>query len=70
MVQAREYLYYQLYGERHTTPVAVMTSAAKRNHERLSALCEQSNWFGRPKDSFRLIQQSLVPVVTVSKVQP
>eukprot|EP00241_Pyramimonas_parkeae_P004556 CAMPEP_0114241130 /NCGR_PEP_ID=MMETSP0058-20121206/9473_1 /TAXON_ID=36894 /ORGANISM="Pyramimonas parkeae, CCMP726" /LENGTH=896 /DNA_ID=CAMNT_0001353645 /DNA_START=274 /DNA_END=2964 /DNA_ORIENTATION=+ len=65
-LQAREYLYFRVFGVQHTTPVAVMTSAAKRNHQRLSQLCHDKQWFGRPKESFRLIQQSLVPVVTVS----
>jgi hypothetical protein len=59
-LQAREYLYYRLYGQQHTTPVAVMTSMAKKNHMRLLALCEEKKWFGRGEGSFRLIQQSLV----------
>jgi hypothetical protein len=63
-LQAREYLFYRLYGKQHTTPVAVMTSMAKKNHTRLLALCEERQWFGRGKDSFRLIQQSLVSPVT------
>lgn len=32
--QAREYLYYKLFGKQLTTPVAIMTSAAKGNHRR------------------------------------
>ena len=62
-LQAREYLYYKVYGTQSTTPVAVMTSAAKGNHWRVEQLFEEANWFGRGKDAFRLFQQPLVPVV-------
>jgi hypothetical protein len=37
----------------HTTPVAIMTSAAKGNHQRVAALLERAGWFGRGRDSFR-----------------
>ena len=45
--QAREYLYWQLHGQQHTTPVAIMTSPAKGNHWRVEQLFEQAAWFGR-----------------------
>ena len=45
--QAREYLYWRLHGTQLTTPVAVMTSAAKGNHWRVRQLFEQGDWFGR-----------------------
>lgn len=45
--QAREYLYWKLHGAQHTTPVAIMTSAAKGNHWRVEQLFEQADWFGR-----------------------
>lgn len=35
------------------TPVAIMTSAAKDNHQRVGALLAGNNWFGRGEDSFR-----------------
>ena len=35
------------------TPVAIMTSAAKDNHQRVGALLADNNWFGRNEDSFR-----------------
>eukprot|EP00854_Cymbomonas_tetramitiformis_P017688 gene17688-21074_t len=41
-----------------------MTSAAKRNHERVLHICEEMDWFGRSEECFRLVQQDLVPVVT------
>ena len=61
---AREWLYYKMFGHQHVTPVAVMTSAAKGNHRRISALMSQKNFFGRGENSFRLFEQPLVPVVT------
>ena len=63
-VQARESLYYRIYGERHCTPIAIMTSDAKGNHEHIVQLCEENGWFGRSKDSFRLFRQPLVPVLS------
>jgi hypothetical protein len=62
-LQAKEYLYWHLTGTQVTTPVAIMTSDAKGNNARISSLMESNNWFGRPKDSFRLFRQPLVPVV-------
>ncbi len=61
---AREWLYYKMFGHQHVTPVAVMTSAAKGNHRRISTLMSQKNFFGRGENSFRLFEQPLVPVVT------
>lgn len=52
-VQAREYLYYKVFGTQETTPVAIMTSAAKGNHQRVQTLLAENNWFGRGKESFR-----------------
>lgn len=64
-LQGREYLYYKLTGKQTTTPVAMMTSHEKRNHERMTAICERAHWFGRPKESFRFFIQPLVPVISV-----
>lgn len=52
-VQAREYLYFKVFGSQETTPIAIMTSAAKGNHQRVQKLLADNNWFGRGKDSFR-----------------
>ncbi|KAH9535819.1 hypothetical protein CY35_17G073500 [Sphagnum magellanicum] len=65
-LQAREFLYYKVYGRQHITPVAIMTSAAKKNNERVQALCESHGWFGRGKQSFRLFEQPLVPTVSAA----
>ena len=63
---AREYLYYRTFGERCTTPVAIMTSDAKGNDRRVKELLAARNYFGRPKDSFKLFCQPLVPVLEAS----
>lgn len=55
--QAREYLYYKVKGVQRVTPVAIMTSAAKKNNERVQALCENLGWFGRGQHNFRLFEQ-------------
>lgn len=62
-IQGREYLYYCLYGEQSTTPVAVMTSLAKGNHKRVMQLFEANHWFGRGEESFKLFKQPMVPIV-------
>lgn len=60
---AREWLYFCLFGEQITTPVAVMTSSEKDNHRHVLKICEENAWFGRDKESFRLFLQPLVPAV-------
>jgi len=67
-LQGREYLYYKLYGEQVTTPIAMMTSQEKNNHSYILGICERSGWFGRPRGAFRFFQQPLVPVVTEDAV--
>ena len=62
---AREWLYYKTFGEQLRTPVAIMTSAAKGNHARISSLIRENDFFGRGESGFRLFEQPLVPVVTV-----
>lgn len=62
-LQAREYLYFKRTGRECITPVAIMTSDEKGNHERILRIFEKEEWFGRPKESFRFFKQPLVPVV-------
>lgn len=62
-LQAKEYLHYKLYGESILTPVGMMTSEEKNNHSRILALCEEKQWFYRPRESFFLFEQPQVPVV-------
>ena len=65
-VQAREYLYYKLFGEQVTTPIAMMTSSEKDNHRHILSLCEEKAWFGRPKQAFQFFCQPLVPTMDKS----
>lgn len=53
MTQAREYLYYKLFGRQYVTPVVVMTSDAKNNHARMLTLFQAHNWFGRGEAAFK-----------------
>ncbi len=63
-IQAREFLYYKLYGKQITTPIAMMTSQEKENHTLIQDSCAELGWFGRPKESFYFFMQPLVPVIT------
>lgn len=62
-VQARERLYYFVHGKQIITPIAIMTSLEKANHFHVRNMLEENEWFGRPKESFRIFTQPLVPVV-------
>jgi hypothetical protein len=62
-LEAREYRYFQKTGEVLTTPVVIMTSKEKNNWIHVQNILEENQWFGRPKDSFRMFVQPLVPVV-------
>uniref|UniRef100_A0A2N9IX15 UGP3-like C-terminal hexapeptide repeats domain-containing protein n=1 Tax=Fagus sylvatica TaxID=28930 RepID=A0A2N9IX15_FAGSY len=68
-LQAREFLYFKMYGKQCITPVAIMTSSAKKNHERITSLCERLGWFGRGRSSFQLFEQPLVPSVSAEDGQ-
>lgn len=60
-LQAREYLYWKLFGEQITVPVALMSSQEKNGTAHLKKMLEEKNWFGRSKESFFLFSQPLVP---------
>ena len=62
-IQAREWLYFRLFGLTLTTPIAIMTSWEKDNHRHVLNILEEKEWFGRPKESFRIFPQPLVPLV-------
>ncbi|XP_031109281.1 UTP--glucose-1-phosphate uridylyltransferase 3, chloroplastic [Ipomoea triloba] len=68
-LQAREFLYYKLYGHQCIIPVAIMTSAAKNNHKRITSLCEKHSWFGRGRSNFIFFEQPLVPAVSAKDGQ-
>lgn len=63
-LQAREYLYYKLFGKQILVPIAMMTSDEKNNHQHLLAICNKQGWFGRPRDSYNFFKQPLVPLLT------
>lgn len=52
-LQAREALHWRLTARQVVTPLALMTSDAKGNHRRLTALLDSLGWFGRCPESFR-----------------
>jgi hypothetical protein len=60
---AREYLHFKLLRKQIFTPIAMMTSPEKNNQDHIHAICEENDWFGRPKDTFRIICQPLVPTI-------
>ena len=62
-IQAREYLYFLQTGKQIVTPIAIMTSLEKNNHGHIVQMLEESNFFGRPAESFKLFIQPLVPVI-------
>ncbi len=62
-LEAREYLYFKLFAKQLFTPIAMMTSPEKENHAHVLAICEEKEWFGRPKEFFRFFCQPLVPTV-------
>lgn len=64
-LEAREYLFYKIMGKQLITPVAMMTSQEKDNHHLILEICEANEWFNRPRESFKLFMQPLVPVITI-----
>ncbi|KAI0519281.1 hypothetical protein KFK09_006723 [Dendrobium nobile] len=68
-LQAREFLHFKIFGKQCTTPVAMMTSSVKNNHDHILALCEKHGWFGRGQQKFRLFEQPMVPVVATEDGQ-
>ena len=60
-LQAREYLFFRLYGVQQVTPIVIMTSDAKGNHERVTEFMESCDWYGRGRKSFRLAPAGTLP---------
>ena len=61
---AKEYLYFKLFGEQITTPIAMMTSNEKCNDTLIKEIVHGTACFQRPKDSFKFFTQPLVPTFT------
>lgn len=64
-LQGREFLHYKLFNRQLMTPLALMTSHEKNNHNQVLNICKKNKWFGRLKDSFAFFIQGLVPMVTI-----
>jgi hypothetical protein len=64
-LEAKEYLYFKLFGKQIITPIALMTSFEKDNYQYIQNIFDSENWFGRGKENFRIFIQPLVPVLTV-----
>jgi len=60
-LQAREWLYYRLYGKQITIPLGIMSSWEKGNCRHVTKVFEDHRWFGRPAGHFRFFIQPLVP---------
>ncbi|MBA2368816.1 MAG: UTP--glucose-1-phosphate uridylyltransferase [Candidatus Protochlamydia sp.] len=63
-LQAREYLFFKIYDKHICTPIAMMTSTEKNNHDIILSVCQKSDWFGRSAENFYFFVQPLVPVLT------
>ena len=62
-LQAREYLYEKTFHTSVTVPVVLMTSREANNDEKIVALLEEHDYFGRPRDSIFKVVQPLVPII-------
>lgn len=62
-LQAREFLYYKLYGKQIYVPVVMMTSNEKSNDTQVRKIFREKNWFGRSENNFFLFSQPLVPAM-------
>lgn len=62
-LSAREHLYREKWGSEVITPIAMMTSPEKSNHEQILSFCKKKNWFGRGEENIRLFEQPLVPTM-------
>ena len=64
-LQGREYLFYKMFNQQICTPIALMTSVEKNNHQHIKNLLEKSDWYGRPLNTFMLVKQPLAPLVNL-----
>ncbi|MEX0962122.1 MAG: UTP--glucose-1-phosphate uridylyltransferase [Simkaniaceae bacterium] len=62
---AREYLYYKKFGKQLMTPVVLMTSKVKDGDHHVREICEKNHWFNRPKTSFKIFCQPLIPTFDI-----
>jgi len=64
-LQAKEFLFFKLFEKSIMTPVALMTSDEKENHDHIDRLLRTSNWFGRPPTHFHLFKQPQAPLISL-----
>lgn len=62
-VEAKQWLYFKLTGKSHILPIVMMTSFEKDNQTHIFEILHKHNFFNRPKDSFIIFHQPLVPMV-------
>lgn len=67
-LQAREYLYYKVFGKEVTAPIALMTSEEKNNDQHIRQIFIDAKYFGRDPKSVRFFKQPLVPAFDASGV--
>lgn len=63
-IEAIESLVLKTTGKKCITPIALMTSDEKNNHNLIEQFLKDNHYFGRPQESIRLFRQKMVPVVT------
>ena len=63
-LQAREFLYWKLFGKQICVPVVLMSSAEKNGTKHLQQMLKEELWFGRRKEDFFLFSQPLVPTMS------
>lgn len=66
-LKAREYLYYKIHKKLLITPIVIMTSDVKNNHQHILDIFQENNFFGRPEDSIFFIKQISVPLINQEK---
>jgi len=62
-LQAREFIYFKLFGKQVRVPVAMMTSHEKCNDAKVRQIFREKNWLGRREEDFFLFSQPLVPAM-------
>jgi len=62
-IEALEYLYYKTYKKVITSPIVIMTSDEKNNHEHILEIFETNNYFQRNKKNFFFIKQISAPLI-------
>jgi UTP---glucose-1-phosphate uridylyltransferase len=67
-LEAREYLFYKLFGKTQETPIILMTSEEKMNDHEIGAILEDAGYFNRQKSNFLRVVQPLTPVISIDGV--